>query len=105
MSFDIDCNIFYNVTFKTFDRGLCDKHELPLYVTFMAENHGKGKWDGAGGFFSRTYLKDGVLNGRDKNRDLTWYANWFNSHRSKPKHCKCHKIHGKVVFDSNDLDS
>ena len=27
----------------------------PLYVTFMCENHGKGKWDGAGGYFSRVY--------------------------------------------------
>ena len=83
--------------YKKCDRDLCDKHQMPLYITFMAENHGKGKWDGAGGYFTRVYTKDGVLVGKDKNRSLTWFSNWFNTNRSLPKYCKKIKIGGDIL--------
>jgi len=71
---------------------------MPIYVTFMAENHGKGKWDGAGGYFARVYRKDGVLKGKDKNRNLNWFAKWFNKHRSKPKNCKKVTVKGMSTY-------
>ena len=54
----------------------------------MCENQGKGKWDGAGGYFARVYGKDGVQILKHNNRDLNKFADWFNANRSLPKYCQ-----------------
>ena len=65
-------------------RALADKYSLPIVVTFMAENHGKGKWDGAGGNFYRMYANHACLRLRSKNRNLPDFVKWFNKNRRYP---------------------
>ena len=82
------------VTAFKYYKDLCDKHNMPLLVTFMAENHGKGQWDGAGAFFAKVYLKRGVAFLRSKNRDISQFARWFNQQHGKPKYCRKKKVEG-----------
>jgi len=79
-------------------RMLSDKHKLPILVTFMAESHGKGKWDGAGGYFYRVYAKHSVLYLRDKNRNLPEFCAWFNKNRKFPQHCQKIWVNGTTLL-------